>query len=208
MRPRTIALCLLASVFTTAACGAADQEKAPRPTGPVEVGDPGPGGGVIVYVDPVGFDCGKDLEETCTYLEVSPAAAQAERQWSLDVEGRVGVGADPGTQTVHHAIGAGEYNSEIIARYPGAGDAATNAAIYALEYATPTADDWYLPSIDELKRVYEQRALVDGVRMDSYWSSTEGTAIDAWGVYFAEGRVSTNFKWRVKTYYAHPMRAG
>lgn len=208
MRAAATAFCLLVSVLGAAACGQADQENTPGATRSFDVGDPGPGGGMVIYVDPVGFDCGKDLKDVCTYLEVAPSAAQVERQWSLDDVNLVGVGAGPGTQTPHHAIGAGEYNSEIIARSPGAGDASTNAAIYALEYTTPTADDWYLPSIAELERVYELRVLVDGIRPDSYWSSTEGTAIDAWGVYFAEGRVSTNFKWRVKTYYARPMRAG
>lgn len=200
---------MLLSALSLVACGS---ETGQTETGPAqtEIGATGPGGGVIIYVDTAGFPCGETLEETCTYLEVAPADSQVERRWSGDDKELVGVGADPATKqkSPHHLIGAGENNSKLIAASAGAGDAQSSAAVYALAYTTPGADDWFLPSIEELAELYEQRSIVDGVRGDSYWSSTEGTAIDAWGIHFESGVTSTNFKWRDKTYYVRPMRAG
>jgi S1-C subfamily serine protease len=45
-------------------------------------------------------------------------------------------------------------------------------------------DDWYLPSIDELTRVYEQRNLIGGFLLGDYCSSTEMGSKDAYSIHF------------------------
>jgi len=40
--------------------------------------------------------------------------------------------------------------------------------------------DWYLPSIDELGKVYQNRYAIGGFSTKYYWSSTEGMTNNAW----------------------------
>jgi len=44
--------------------------------------------------------------------------------------------------------------------------------------------DWYLPSKDELARLYENKAAIGGFAKSFYWSSTETNHIVAWGQFF------------------------
>jgi hypothetical protein len=56
-------------------------------------------------------------------------------------------------------------------------------------------DDWYLPSIDELSKLYINRAAVGGfVETAYYWSSSENGNFYAWAFYFNYGRASYYLK--------------
>jgi serine/threonine protein kinase len=46
--------------------------------------------------------------------------------------------------------------------------------------------DWYLPSIDELKLLYNQKHIIPGLS-SYYWSSSEGDNDTAWGQLFTNG---------------------
>ncbi len=75
--------------------------------------------------------------------------------------------------------------------------------------------DWYLPSIDELAILWHNRFHVNKALNDagatllantgSYWSSTEYSAADAFGFYFANG-VTSNF-YKTSTYSVRAVRA-
>jgi hypothetical protein len=47
--------------------------------------------------------------------------------------------------------------------------------------------DWYLPSQDELKVLFQNRLAVGLSSTDAYWSSTEYGSDTAWGQYFGNG---------------------
>ena len=48
-------------------------------------------------------------------------------------------------------------------------------------------DDWYLPSKDELNKLYLNRDIIGGFVDDSYWSSSEHDAAFVWGHFFSNG---------------------
>ncbi len=65
--------------------------------------------------------------------------------------------------------------------------------------------DWYVPSQDELKKLYQAKSAVGGFASDVYWSSTENSALNAWYQGFDNGYqydFIKSFEWRVR-----PVRA-
>jgi hypothetical protein len=47
--------------------------------------------------------------------------------------------------------------------------------------------DWYLPSKDELNKLYINRVAIGGFASPNYWSSTETGNYGAWGFSFYDG---------------------
>ena len=64
--------------------------------------------------------------------------------------------------------------------------------------------DWYLPSKDELNRLYSDRSLIGGYTSDVYWSSTEYNAASSWYRYFSDGTQGNLNK--TNTDYVRPVR--
>ena len=58
--------------------------------------------------------------------------------------------------------------------------AAKLCADYEVTVSGVTYDDWYLPSKDELNKLYLNKDSVGGFADASYWSSSEGSANVAW----------------------------
>jgi len=54
--------------------------------------------------------------------------------------------------------------------------------------------DWYLPSKDELNKLYLNKIAIGGFAVDFYWSSTEVDGNDAWVQYFVDGVQYANVK--------------
>jgi len=54
--------------------------------------------------------------------------------------------------------------------------------------------DWYLPSKDELNKLYLQRKIVGGFTGNHYWSSTESGDYLAWLQNFGNGKQLSNGK--------------
>jgi hypothetical protein len=181
------------------------------------VGDTGPGGGVVFYLHrngtftSIGSDCGAN----CKYLEFAPADLEGEFEdgfefeWCSDTESELGVTA--------LGIGTGMANTTTAAA------TCTSGAIQvAAEYVNNGKTDWHLPSRDELnelcKYAYQQTTgerLVDcvesgslrtGFSADIYWSSSEDPATTfAWFQAFTsdhQGGVSKALAGRVR-----PVRA-
>jgi hypothetical protein len=54
--------------------------------------------------------------------------------------------------------------------------------------------DWFLPSLGELRLMYQNKELIGEFRDQPYWSSTEERAEDAWLIEFVNGDEYDDFK--------------
>ncbi|MCL2155408.1 MAG: DUF1566 domain-containing protein [Leptospirales bacterium] len=137
-----------------------------------EVGDRGPGGGIIFYVSKAGFTV--EGYGTAHYLEAAPAD-MGRFKWSRRGTSIGGTGT---------GIGRGRNNTDrILAKVPDA-----PAAKACKDYRGGGKTDWFLPSEDELKELYRQRNLVLGFENDYYWySSSSGNPHDQQSLSFSEG---------------------
>jgi hypothetical protein len=63
--------------------------------------------------------------------------------------------------------------------------------------------DWYLPSNDELNKLYLNKAVVGGFGNNLYWSSTEQDSHNAWGQIFENGEQYSQYR----KYYTQYVRA-
>ena len=140
-----------------------------------KVGDTGPGGGTIFFVD-------RHNEYTdFTYLEVGPTGTQALRTWApsspVNYQSAAVSGADS------RALGAGYQNTiDIVAQ--GHTDNATSAALYCDQLTYGDKSDWYLPSIAELALVARvvafELSMPGFINLQNYWSSSESSATQVW----------------------------
>lgn len=51
-------------------------------------------------------------------------------------------------------------------------------------------DDWFLPSIDELSQIYQNKDAIGGFANHNYWSSSESHENTAWSIHFGNGSTS------------------
>lgn len=135
-----------------------------NPGGECAVGDTGPGGGIVVY------DAGSQ-QEWGQYLEVAPvgwAGSQNDPQTIWCPTSSNKYGTDLGTA---RDLGKGKANSTAIIEACGAETAAGIAAAYR----GGGKSDWFLPSMNELNKVWQDRSsnpafLQGGV---NYWTSSQ-----------------------------------
>ena len=101
-------------------------------------------------------------------------------KWNNGSNSAIGIGAR-GT-----AIGTGLSNTNTIITSQGA--TSTNyAAGLARAYTGGGYTDWYLPSQDELNKLFLNKTAIGGFANDFYWSSTEFDDVKGWIQYFANG---------------------
>ncbi|MCR5124364.1 MAG: CsgG/HfaB family protein [Treponema sp.] len=141
-----------------------------------EIGDTGPGGGIVFYVSEEGFDVfdGKGGVQKCNYLEVSKVEI-GKMTWCTCKE------SPWCTPNCGPGIGYGKSNTYRIMQTSHSGGSVYEsncAACACYNYSTPTTKqgEWFLPSKDELKLIYENcsakvRCGASGVY---YWTSTFG----------------------------------
>lgn len=142
------------------------------------VGDTGPAGGLVFWVNPAAAVDG------WTYLEAAPTETES-YAWALADSLPVVVG------DTHTEVGTGDANTLSITH-----DATEGAAHLCLDKEFGGYEDWFLPSRDELLAMTD---LTEGV----YWSSSEANSTAAYAVDFSDSPVSTI---AVKTQ-AHKVRA-
>jgi hypothetical protein len=164
------------AVDTTAA--AADTTAAADITAALQVGDSYQGG-KIAYIYQVG-DPG--YVEGQTHGIIAAPSDQAKNiAWLppvLNYEFPPAIGAGG------KALGTGNTNTNQIVTAYGKGN---YAAKLCYDLVLNGYDDWYLPSIDELEKLYVNRAAVGGfVETDLYWSSSEYDKDSAWYFYFID----------------------
>jgi len=83
-------------------------------------------------------------------------------------------------------IGTGLANTNTIILVQGA-IATSYAAGLARAYNGGGYSDWYLPSKDELNKLYLNKVTIGGFADYCYWSSSETNATTAWAQYFGDG---------------------
>ena len=137
--------------------------------GSLSVGDEGPAGGVVIFVD-------NDRDHDFDYIEVAPVdlgTGSTEYYWGLNV-------AVSGTGT---GIGTGATNTtRIISVQEEETNTPTNYAAKAAEaFSYGGFENWHLPSKDELNLVHELRASIDGLRPNQYyWTSSDVDSNVTW----------------------------
>ncbi|TVQ37507.1 MAG: DUF1566 domain-containing protein [Spirochaetaceae bacterium] len=151
------------------------------------VGDTGPAGGYIFFVD--SFD-----QYDFTYLEAAPIG------WWFGFEEDFGSEWSASTppfsiEGTQRDIGAGELNTQLVL---GSGDTSVNAFLdvefYANDPERTDFDDWFLPSLDELILMYQNLHTqgIGGFAEAGYWSSWDQFQdVNAPGYNFATGNVIT-----------------
>ncbi|TVR06158.1 MAG: DUF1566 domain-containing protein [Spirochaetaceae bacterium] len=150
------------------------------PITPFAIGDIGPAGGLVFYVDEAG-------DFPWTYLEAAPAG------WSGDPEDPQlsweNITSTDVPDAEQAAIGTGAANTTAIiaALGPERGFAAHAAG----ELDLNGFDDWFLPSLDELNMLYlnlqDQVVPLGGLSAVRYWSSTQHAQSIARYLNFADG---------------------
>jgi hypothetical protein len=129
------------------------------------IGDTGPAGGTIFYINP-------NEEDDWTYIEVAPESIETFLEWKAG-----GV-----SEARNSVIGAGKTNTEAIVAAKGSGNYAAYYC-YDLTYYNPVEDyffsDWYLPSRNELAEI-NNVVSTDGLDSGVYWSSTEASLFNAY----------------------------
>ena len=174
------------------------------------VGNTGPGGGIVFYVQAAGgtfTSTGSDCNTTCKYLEAAPnnwgasttvedacRAVVADRDpecfWSGNSTNAIGATAQG------FVVGSGYANTQAAVGQAGGGNTAGHAITAAWDYINNTKSDWHLPSRDELNElckyarntgqaagaaiICDGGTLRTGFANMTYWSSTEDNGERAW----------------------------
>jgi hypothetical protein len=124
--------------------------------GDCQVGDSGPGGGIVFYVHASGtFACGATRASTCKYLEVAPntwsgESADPVKLWAIGTNQSVDILSITDDSVAYNnalGIGLGYKNSLAIVAQ---GNDTTTAAGAARAYGGGSQSDWYLPTTAEL----------------------------------------------------------
>jgi len=161
------------------------------PVGEYTVGSPGSGGGIVFY------DAGSH-QSWGRYLEVTPVDCEGVAlAWKpnaavvppLYVNNVGGITAAQ-KRVLAKSLGAGLTNTALIVnRYK---TNLTYAARFAQELACHQADDWFLPSKDELDLVFNNLKALDTPIGDFdkgyYWTSSEYDNQNTWTEYFSDGQ--------------------
>jgi len=88
-------------------------------------------------------------------------------------------------------IGSGANNTTTII---GACTTAGIAALLCNNLVLNSYSDWYLPSKDELNKLYQNRNIIGGFTTSAYWSSSENGANYGWAQNFDNGGQGSNSK--------------
>jgi hypothetical protein len=177
------------------------------------VGDTGPGGGIVFYDAGTAQPWGRYLEAAPTDYRVN--GMRARFGWGCD-------GITPGKTAT--AIGTGYGNTarilsqglskcvsggtaaEVANKYSTHGDGGSSTSEDAVSTDDGWAGQWFLPSKDELKLMYDNRIAIGGFSADYfYWSSSEDDASIAWAQSFSNG--SQRYSNKYSNNYVRPVRA-
>ena len=141
------------------------------------VGDTGPGGGKVFYVQSA------TAAAPWRYLEAAPntwsgGSADPLINWCSVTNAYLKLltdGTTPSSTATLTTIGSGARNTKLML-----GTCTSGAANMATSYNGGGKSDWFLPSKDELDQLYAQKTTVGGFVEGLYWSSTEFDAGNAW----------------------------
>ena len=165
-----------------------------------QIGDIGPGGGIIFYHSPSGFNViqADGSSKLCHYLEVSPTDLGVTSWCSKKEYGKYCCNIQ-----TKKGLGYGKINTLGIINGKHAQGSLTVrncAALACYKYSAGSTKDgeWFLPSKKELNLLYKnlgERVMKSNTTGDSwYWSSSENDINDAWGQRFSDGGQDDTYK--------------
>ena len=165
--------------------------------GSCAVGNTGPGGGIVFYVDltrPAGSQ----------YFEAAPLGAEVKRSFATGGNNSIGV------MGLGTAIGTGEQNTEDIVKQSG-NVAATSAAVYCSELEFGGQTDWFLPSKDELvelyTKLYQASPSLGSFTRAYYRSSSEVNQNEHIGITLNFAGGGLDYRNKTEEHYVRPIRA-
>ena len=196
-----------------------------------DIGDTGPGGGIIYYYRSAGFNCGPTRASTCRYLEAAPArwlgTSDTSTRWAQQQPVDYSSTTVPGNRATATEIGWGYRNTRaIVAQGNNATSASAVADSHTVTVSGVVYDDWFLPSKDELNQMCKwarnQAWVSDATACDNsgslnsgpgasgftayyYWSSSESANTLAWMQNFADGAPVSTYKYNMVS--IRPIRA-
>ena len=153
-------------------------------------------GGIIFYLDASG----------CHGLISAPSDIGTQVQWFA--------GTYLDTRAYGSGLFEGKYNTQIINSTQSLGGPNSNSAAEICDFFSLGGfNDWYLPSIEELNKMYQNigsgnslgLANLGGFAANFYWSSSEINYGDSWKLDFNNGTPSPNNKYY--GLYVRPVRA-
>jgi len=144
------------------------------------------GGGIIFYLD----------ASNMHGLIVAPEDAENALPWSN--------GQNIITQATLTTIGTGSLNTRAIIEAQGSG---SYAASFCDNYTSDGFDDWFLPSIQELNKLFEKNDVVNNFKNAAYWSSTEDSDLGAYLFVFWTGIRTVGIDKKSVLYNVRPIRS-
>lgn len=150
------------------------------------IGDEGPGGGIVFYYSEEGFDVyqADGSVKRCNYLEVSKMEV-ANVRWCpcSDCYINTNTGVGFGKMNTYKIIN-GKHSRGVVS-------SSNCAAKVCAEYSTAETSkgDWFLPSKDELNLLYKNLGtrIIATASEAWHWSSSQYDNDDAWGQRFCDG---------------------
>ena len=187
-----------------------------------KVGDTGPAGGYIFYkADAVQTSTyvdsdGNTVEYQWQYLEAAPADVSTSKVifgyyrpsgTNTTVQSNLDTSITKDNHSTYNgnaAVGQGRLNTSLLVNAMGSSayssDSGTNttdtyAAKLCDDYTYGGYNDWFLPSIEELRYIYENLCSKSiGTWSASYWSSTEFSGSYSWRYNFKSDNVSNYYR--------------
>jgi hypothetical protein len=144
-------------------------------------------GGIVAYIL-VSGDPGYDANTPHGLIAATSDQSSSRREWVN--------GSKITTGAIGTKIGTGLSNTNTIISSQGP-IATSYAAGLARAYNGGGYTDWYLPSKDELAKLYAMNLLGFGGFSLSYWSSSETATNGAWSHYFFNGGQYSDDKWNM-----------
>ena len=148
-------------------------------------------GGVIAYIYQPG-DTGYIAGENHGLIAATNDQSNGIRMWNnaYSTSGATGT-----------ALGTGMYNTNTIVADQGN---FSYAAKLCYDLVLEGYSDWFLPSRDELNKLYINRSAIGGFTTSFYWSSSHVGIADVWYIVFNDGATHANH--RANTFYVRAVR--
>ena len=159
--------------------------------GRCNVGEQGPGGGIVFFANRGEFICGPQRGQVCRYLEAAPVGWNGTREDAFGPWCAKQGDTWPNVYT-NEGLGWGLANTQTIARACGPDSAAGRAAAYR----GGGRSDWHLPSKAEVDALSQQRAIVGAPLLNYCWSSSQAgfSETGAWLLNFSRRQWEITYK--------------
>ena len=154
-------------------------------------------GGIVAYILQLG-DPGYDVGQAHGLIAATGDQGTDTQWWN---------GSNVTTGTTGTALGTGSANTNAIINAQGIPIGLTYAANLCRNYHGAGYTDWFLPSRDELNKLFINEKEVGGFGDYIYWSSSEFNAIYAWSQLFDDTYGNQGNLYKSAFCHVRPIRA-